>query len=150
MRRYRNESSRRARLPPNIPQESDEMTTIPESFTLAGDGSSNARMRRGVYNFLDFKIAGIGPDETGVTPCNAHLQLALDTIPNYSDLYIPLPSDPSGPSGFFKLDLDNLDKPGPILCYDDAEHLNKRGIRIIGEGTTLDVRDTVSRVQAQA
>lgn len=61
------------------------------SYILAGDGTA-LRSRRAQYNFLDFKIDGVGPDETGVVPCNAHLQLALDTIPIYSELYVPNPS----------------------------------------------------------
>ncbi len=77
------------------------------------------------HNFLEEDF-GLGkPDETGNTACNAHLQLALDTIPNYSDLYVPLPS------GYFKLDLGS---GFPIRCYDDHDHNNKKGIRIVGEG----------------
>lgn len=90
------------------------------SYILAGDGT-NIRSRRGQYNFLDW-----GPDETGATDCLALLQTAINEIPNYSDLYVPLPST------YFKLALDT--NGGPLKIWDDLERGNKRGIRIVGEG----------------
>jgi hypothetical protein len=92
------------------------------SQILAGDGT-NLRGRQGVYNFRDFKIAGVGPDETGATDCSAHLALALATIPNYGTLFIPRPSS-------YYL----LNPSQPILYYDDDTGGNRRGIHIVGEG----------------
>lgn len=93
------------------------------SYILAGDGTALRSRRDKVYNFLDFKVAGVGPDETGATDCSAHLALALATIPNYSTLYIPRPSS------YFLL------KPTqPITYYDDVAGGQKRGIHILGEG----------------
>ena len=103
-------------------------TAATASWILAGDGTNLRGRRDNVYNFADFKIGGVGPDETGATDCSAHLALALATIPNYSTLYIPRPSS------YYLLAPYTRTTPGAILYYDDDERGNKRGIHIVGEG----------------
>ena len=76
-------------------------------------------------NFRDLQINGNAPDETGRVPVDAWLRLAVATMQNGDELFIPNPA-----GGAYLLDWDAAHpdgKTGPILIYDDNAGGNKKG-----------------------